>query len=361
MLDRSVPPESVPPESMPLDEPQVLVAVVQLVLHGAGALGLDRGELLAEVGVTEAQLADRDDYVPLSMQVRLGEAVARRCPGINVGLVVLEHMRVSTLGVLGYVVSHCATLRDALEAFARYQAVLSPALRWRVDPQSQPQSKVRAHPRIRIEAPPPLQRLGFPLETQVGCWLVLGRELTGVSWSPVRVQLRHHPYGPPEEFADRFGCPVEFGAPVNALELPPEVLDLPVVGARPELQPSLARLAQTLVRGQPAPEDYESRVRALLLEQLPRGLTSKEEAARRLGVSPRTLTRRLQEDGASFRELLEQVRQQLARAWLADPAVAIHEIAYLLGYSEPSTFHRSFRRWTGQTPTAWRQRSRADG
>lgn len=336
---------------MPSEEPQVLVTVMQMVLQMGSALGIDRAELLQEIGVTEAELVDRDGYMPLHKQVALGEALARRRPGVNIGLVGLDYFRVSTLGVLGYVVSHCATLGDALEAFARYQTLLSPAVRWQVD----------AGPpaRIRIEAAPPMQRLAFPLETQVGSWVVMGRQLTQTQWSPVRVQLRHHPRGPAEEFTERLGCPVEFGAPVNELRLPADVLALPVVGARPELQPSLTQLVQTLLQAQPAPEDHTSRVRALLLEQLPRGMTSKDEAARYLGTSPRTLTRRLQEEGVSFRELLEQVRQQLARAWLADPAVAIHEVAYLLGYSEPSTFHRSFRRWTGQTPTVWRRQAGA--
>lgn len=334
---------------MSSDDPPVLLAVMQMVLHGAGALNLDRAELLAEIGMTEAQLADRDGYVPLSTQIQLGESIARRCAGINVGLVVLDHLRVSSLGVLGYVVSHCATLGDALEAFIRYQHLLSPAMRWSIER--------RPHPCVVIEAPAAMQRLMFPLETQVGLWLILGRELTQTPWAPTRVQLRHHPLGPPEQFAARYGCPVEFGMPSNALELPDDALDLPVVGARPELQPSLTRLAQTLLQGQPGPQDFASRVRALLLEQLPRGLTSKDEAARHLGVSPRTLTRRLQHDGVSFRELLEQVRQQLAQTWLTDRSVAIHEVAFLLGYSEPSTFHRSFRRWTGQTPTEWRQQT----
>jgi len=335
--------------SMPADEPQVLIAVMQMVMQIASALGIDRNELLLEIGVTEAQLADRDAYLPFHKQIRLGESLARRRPGINIGLVGLDYFRVSTLGVLGYVVSHCASLGDALHAFARYQGVLSPAVRWRVDD--------GPPPRVLVEVPASLQRLAFPLETQVGVWIMLGRQLTETQWSPTRVRLRHHPRGAPEEFAERYGCPVEFGAAVNELELTAEVLALPVVGAQPELQPSLVRLVRSVQHNLPAAEDHQSRVRSLLLEELVGGLTSKDEAARRLGLSSRTLTRRLQEEGVTFRELLEEVRQELAQAWLADPSVAIHEVAYLLGYSEPSTFHRSFRRWTGQTPTTWRQKS----
>ncbi len=333
---------------MPPPSVRVPVAIMNMVLQMGAALGLARADLLAQVGVDESTLANLDGYVDLHQQIALGQAIARARPGVNIGLVGLDYVRVSTLGVLGYVISHCPTLGGALEAFARYQNILSPAVRWDV--------QLGAPPRIRIDAAPPMQALGFPLETQVGLWIVIGRELTGVDWAPTRVLLRHRPSGPAEEFVERYGCPVEFGAPVNELSLPDAVLALPVVGARPELQPSLVRLAQTVQQSMGPPrDDHRARVRALLLEELPRGMTTKDEAARRLGLSPRTLTRRLTEQGVSFRELLEDVRQQLARAWLTDPSVAIHEVAYLLGYSEPSTFHRSFRRWTGETPTAWRR------
>ena len=74
-----------------------------------------------------------------------------------------------------------------------------------------------------------------------------------------------------------------------------------------------------------------------------------------LAVSTRTLTRRLQEEGVSFRQLLAEVREKLACAWLRESELSLHEVAYLLGYSEPSTFFRSFRKWTGHTPAAWRR------
>lgn len=322
---------------------------MHMVLHAAAGLGLDRAALLAEVGLEESDLIDRDAYVLLSQQIALGEAIARERPGTNVGLITLNYLRPSMLGVLGYAISHCATLREALDAFMRYQSILSPAVAWQLTAEAEPRIIVEAHPRI--------QALAFPLETQIALWIMLGRLLTGVVWKPRRVQLRHHPKGPPEEFEQRLGCAPEFGAELNALTLPPDVLGLPIVGARPELQPSLVRLLETVKPQEPVAKGCAQQVEALLLEELPQGMTSKEQVAQRLGLSPRTLGRRLQQEGVSFRELLEAVRQRLAQAWLADPEVAIHEVAYLLGYSEPSTFHRSFRRWTGQTPAAWRESS----
>lgn len=325
----------------------VPVAAMHLVLQTASGLGLARAELLEEVGVTEAQLADRDGVVNVAQQLALGRLVAKRRPGVNIGLAALDFVNVSMLGVLRYVVGNCATLGDALDAFIRYQQLLSPAIRWSVEREPDP--------RITIVAVPPMQALGFPLETQVGLWIVVGRELTGVQWKPQSVRLRHQAAGPKAEFVERYGCPVEFGASANELRLAAADLALPVVGARPELQPSLMELARSVQMRTLPPQDSAGRVRALLLEQVPKGMTTKEGVARHLGYSVRTLTRRLQAEGVSFRELLEEARERLALAWMTDPSAEIHEVAYLLGYSDPSAFHRSFRRWTGVTPTAWRR------
>jgi len=324
-----------------------LVAIFQLGLLTAVGLGLERGLLLEEVGVREEQLLDRDAYLPLSALLGLGESMLRQRPGVNIGLSALEFVRPSTLGALGYVIGNCVNLGEALEAFARYQSLLTPAVRWE-------SSTVAGGGReIRLVASPAFRRLAFPVEIQLGTWISIGRRLTGMRWTPRRVRLQHQPLGPAEEFSALFGQ-VEFGASVDALELDAEVLALPVVGARPELQLSSTRLVQSLL---PEPEgevDCRARVRTLLHEGISHGMTTKEQAARELGLSPRTLSRRLQEEGSSFSDLLREVREQLARVWLRDPALSIYEVAYLLGYSQPSTFHRSFRRWTGQTPMHWR-------
>jgi len=334
-------------------EPKVLVAITQMVLQTASALGLDRAQLLAEVGVTEAELADRDGYTTLDTQLRLGHRIAHLRPNVNIGLAALDYMRPSTLGVLGYVLSHCVTLRDVVDAVLRYQNLLSPAVQWSL--------QQGATNRVTIEAAPPMQSLAFPLETQVGVLVVVGRQLTGVEWIPDRILLRHVPRGDPAEFTRRLGREVEFGAECNALELSAETLALPVLGARPQLQPAVVALVESIEQpaAEPAPPEHTGRVLTLLHDEIPKGMTTKDEAARSLGVSARTLTRRLQEEGVSFRALLERARQDLAQGWLGNDGVAIHEVAYLLGYSEPSTFHRSFRRWTGQTPSAWRQSHRA--
>ena len=109
----------------------------------------------------------------------------------------------------------------------------------------------------------------------------------------------------------------------------------------------------------PKGEALTDAVRRLLVGELCDGEPSLEQIAPRLHMSPRTLHRRLEEEGTSFRQVLAEVRRELAARHLSERRLAIGEIAFLLGFSEPSAFHRAFKRWTGHAPLAYRQMSPA--
>ena len=103
--------------------------------------------------------------------------------------------------------------------------------------------------------------------------------------------------------------------------------------------------------------DLAMRAKVALIERLPSGRVCKEEVAETLAVSLRTLQRKLREEGTSYLDLLQDTRLQLARRYLRSPGRSVVETAYLLGFSEPSTFSRAFKRWTGQAPAEYREQS----
>ena len=124
----------------------------------------------------------------------------------------------------------------------------------------------------------------------------------------------------------------------------------------PALAACFDRHIQKLLGREPAaPERVARRVRAFLLEEVQRGAPTLQTAAAHLRTSPRTLKRRLQEEGTTFQDLLDSVRCDLAKRYLEEPRLALGEVSFLLGFSEPSAFHRAFKRWTGKTPLAYRQ------
>jgi AraC-like DNA-binding protein len=150
------------------------------------------------------------------------------------------------------------------------------------------------------------------------------------------------------------GCPVRFGAPESRAVLWRAPLERPLPRHDPALFAYLERHAQALLAGVPAEGGVVERVQRLITEGLRSGEPVQAEVARRLALSERTLQRGLREADTSFAAILDAVRRQLAQLHLSERSLALHEVAFLLGYSEPSAFHRAFRRWTGQTPQEFR-------
>ena len=122
-----------------------------------------------------------------------------------------------------------------------------------------------------------------------------------------------------------------------------------------ELSAILARHAQHLLEQLPPVNDFVAHVRRLVAEELAGGDPSAEHIAARLHMSARTLRRRLQEHGARHKLLLDELRRELAIRYLSEERLEIAEVAFLLGFSEASAFHRAFKRWTGRTPSDYRE------
>jgi AraC-like DNA-binding protein len=181
----------------------------------------------------------------------------------------------------------------------------------------------------------------------------------GPTFRPQGVTLRRPAPADPAPWVDVFGCPVAFAAAEDGFAMPWHVANYPLLTSNHEF----VLTCDTLLGQQLAAltrNDLESRCRVWLLEQLTSGEPNDEELARAMGMSVRSLQRRLGEVGLTFRSLLERTRYELALRYLDDPGKSVTEITFLLGFSEQSAFSRAFRRWSGQAPTAYRQeRARA--
>jgi AraC-like DNA-binding protein len=160
------------------------------------------------------------------------------------------------------------------------------------------------------------------------------------------------------EYAHVLRCPVETGAAWNGWALPKTDLVLPLRRRDPALRRWLERRAVDLLARLPASTDLRDEVRHALATQMTAGDMSIDAVARRLITAPRTLQRRLAQTGTSFDALRDDARKRAAELYLSDATLSITEIAYLLGYSEPTGFHRAFRRWHGTTPEAFRRNLR---
>jgi AraC-like DNA-binding protein len=182
------------------------------------------------------------------------------------------------------------------------------------------------------------------------------RRLAGRPIAPTRVWFAHPRAGDLATLRRFFGTPeIAFGRTESGLALAAEIMALPTGTEDGRLLATAEALAERTLRESPPPADFTRSVARRLQQALSQGDVGRAEIARQMRLSPRTLQRRLAAEGTGFKELLEGVRQDLARQWVRAGSFPLAEIAYRLGYSDAAAFSRAFKRWTGRSPGAYRE------
>jgi AraC-like DNA-binding protein len=176
----------------------------------------------------------------------------------------------------------------------------------------------------------------------------VGRSVGGLS--PQEVRFSYPPPDHADAYAEILDLPVRFDSGWDGVLFPVSELDAPNPASDPALAEALARHAQKLLAKLPRGDDLPSRVRHQLASALPFG-ASADQVAEDLGMSARNLRRRLEAEGSSYQVILDEVRCELARRYLAEEGKGVEEVAFALGFSDGSAFHKAFKRWTGESPT----------
>jgi len=236
------------------------------------------------------------------------------------------------------------TLLDGLQRIARYSTIVNEGIMQTCTHGSELAISFRYH------------GVGRHLDRhQIESWTAglvrVCRELTGQRLVPSRVRLVHQ-RGEDQraEFTNFFGDSIEFGAPVDDVAFPRHVAEARILSADPYLNRLLLSHCEQALSHRKRAGTFRASVENAIAPLLPHGKASVEAVAQQLAVSPRTLARRLSEEGTSFSDVLEGLRNDLAARYLADEDFGIAQIAWLLGYEETSAFSRAFKRWTGKTP-----------
>lgn len=322
--------------------------LLRALVEGARAAGVDVPRLLAGIGAAPAMLEDASGWVPASMMARAWHLASELSGDAAFGLHAAESTPPGAYGALEYATMSSSSLVDALRRAVRYYGALGSL----GDPTIvQRGGLVRIGLRSRGELSPEAAR--HFVEHFFGLLVTRGRLLTGGRMKLLRATFVHAKPASTTEHARIFGAPIEFGARANELIAERHDLALPLRSANPELLEPLERAAATMLERRA--EDVVVRTRAVVPEVLRGGEPGLAAVARRLGVSARTLQRRLGEQGTSFASIVDDVRRELARREVALGKRSFGEIAFLLGFSQASAFDRAFRRWTGSTPSAYRR------
>lgn len=326
------------------------IAVVQLqpIVAAYEAMGGDVKRVLALAGVSAGELADNHGRAACGIEFALWDAVQEVSGDPLIGVRVAEHCALGSLGGFGHLLRNSATLREAIAQANRFERVLDD-----LTTVSLIEHGEQAALRLWREGGYPHPARG--LECVFAVLLRVGRGIVP-GYAAREVRFAHRAPTDPRAFEPFFGCPVAFEQSHDEFVFAASALDRPLHAADPTLALVLAEHMQRLLDALPTVDPFVHRARGLLLQALQQGTASLESLAEALHVSPRTLRRRLDEHGTSYKALLDELRRDLAYHLLARSAEPPDAIAARLGFTEASTFYRAFKRWSGTTPALYRAR-----
>jgi AraC-like DNA-binding protein len=328
-------------------QPSGLVRLVLVQLDKLGELGLARNLLLREAKIDESQLRDPDGRISLDAVTRLWHAAASHVTDPAFGLRIGADTSVREWGLVGYAVAYSSTLGSALNRFAHYSRVMSDALVVRIDTE-------RDAAWVRLDVQPELRAFRPAVDARLAALLSACREMLGAPVTPLLVQLSYRQPADVKEYERFFGAPLEFGSLTSSFLLRSEDLARRLAIADTTLAGYLETLADQKLASIGTERSLRERVRRTLWSELSERTPTLEAVARSLGVSARTLQRQLRQEGVTFAKLLAELRREMAPSLLRDGRNSVSEVAFLLGYEDPSAFRRAFQRWFGQSPRSFR-------
>ncbi|WP_162932615.1 AraC family transcriptional regulator [Solimonas sp. K1W22B-7] len=321
----------------------------QLLTQLAGEHGMPAARCLAGTGLVAESLDDPQTEVTVEQELRLirnllGELGHVPALGLQAGL----RYHLSIYGIWGFALLTSSTYRSAAETVERFLDLSYAIVRVRGDYQPTDFRVVFDVSDI------PADLRQFLLERAFAGWLVVTREIQPRSLPILTVQFQfpRPPYA--EKFRELCGVEPRFNAAENSISLDPAAVDAPL----PQADAVMARMCLEQCRQLLAKRKLRPGVAGLVRDcmfQMSGQIPTIEAIAQQLHMAPRSIRRRLEEEGTSFRALSEEVLQALAEDMLGTTNMKLEEVAMRLGYSEATSFTHAFKRWTGQSPQAYRE------
>jgi AraC-like DNA-binding protein len=325
-----------------------LSAWILAIVKALEDAGVDPAALMRGIEMDATRVGDLAHRYSQDQVTSLWIAAVEVTADPNFGLKVARHIRPSTFHVVGYAMSCSATLRRAAERFAHSARLIS-------DSAAVAFQQEAAGYRLTVDLNTGgRQPIYQTIDTMLAGFFLMCEWIASAPITPIEVTFRHRKPTDDQAYRDVFRCPIRYGQSINSLLFSAEVLERPVPSANEELATMLDEMASKYLTFRFAAR-FSRKVRDALIGQLPNGEPSKQETARLLAMTERTLLRRLREENTTFQEVLDRLREELAYDYLRRPDLTVENIAYLLGFSSSSTFSRAFMRWTAQRPSVWRE------
>ncbi len=341
---------SVPSLSTPVPSPPPLFIssrIVCRIVAAAAARGVDESALCRAADIEPKEIHDVDARIDIARYFRLWQAAVTATGDASFPLAVAATWS-ATHNLLRFVCMSSANLGEAFERASRYLRVLTNAVTWPLEWQQDRMVLIMA----RSEGAQPAE-VRFAEEFGAAEIATLARAFTGVAWKPLEIGFTS---AEPEHAASLrtfFRAPVRFGRARAEVHVALDSLRLPLVKADAATVTFFEDYIDKILRSSQEPRGFVDDVKHAIGDGLRGDAPTLDKVAAQLNTSGRTLRRRLSGEGHTFQGLLDEMRFSIAKEHIESGRLSLPEISFLLGFSEPSAFHRAFRRWTGTTPQSY--------
>ena len=316
---------------------------------GEASDGVDTRDLVTALGLDPDAPIDPAQMVSSDAYYEFFAALEVRDPdGLKLPLRIGAAMRSDEYGAFGLAWKSAPDLRGAYTRSERYGRVLGSA-----ESYSMEASKEGVYYTLK-KAGDGRRGMSLSNEASLSAVVAISREVSSKPFTPEAIYFKHAPRGDVAVYVEHFGCPVHFNAARDAVLVSDNALSTPNRLGDETIATFFDRHLEQELAALPNQIGMDQRVRKAVAELLSEGVPTLSAIANELGMSARTLQRRLSDQGQSFQALVDLARQELAKQLLKETEYSLAEIAFLTGFSEQSGFTRAFKRWSGQTPRSYR-------
>lgn len=323
----------------------ITIAYVTRLLQEAARKGVDLASLFREAGLDPALLGKPEVRIRTGDFIRLLQIVMRRTEDEFIGLGRGTRSKPGTFSMMAHAVINCPSLGTAMERSAQFYRIVDLPIELKVEEGSTESRLILTT--VAPERDNILEAIIF-ISIRFWSWL------TGRTLEPAALQLDFPEPPQADEFRKIWKGPVTYNNARNAIVFPTAWLALPLVQNPLSLSRFLKDSLALIIVGNQQPIGLTEQIKAIISKGYGNAFPDFAQVCESLSMTPQTLRRRLKEENTSYQAIKDGIRQDAARYYLAKEELSIDEIALMMGFSEASSFHRAFKKWTGQTPAACR-------
>jgi AraC-like DNA-binding protein len=323
------------------------------MLVGFDAMGLDRAAIARAAGLEGKDLRAQDAVLPSEVLAQIWEAAHRQIPREELPTEVALAMPFGAFGIIDYLAGSAETIDAGLHALADHFGAVASGIALEVSAADARRGDVHAGAWVRVARVPSTPLDLRSEEFTVGMVVGRFRSLAASPLNVLRVELSRKAPASPTRHESLLGAPATFGHAVAGVQIAPAALATRLRTADPRLRATLAAVARQLGLGGDKTHDLERAIRGRLRDLLAQGKPEASRVARSLGMSERTLHRRLSELGRSYQDIVDDFREMESEHLLTKGKDSLAQVALRLGFADQTAFHRAFKRWKGCTPREW--------